>query len=147
MKSPKTKIVLAFIVLIVACTALAYALLRTVTSIPSVGIVKTVGVEAYWDVACTNRVTEINWGIVEPSSTTNATIFLKNPGNAPITLGLSTENWNPSNASNYIALSWDYAGQSISPGAVIQVKLVLSVSSNITAITTFRFDIVIIGTG
>jgi len=147
MKLQKTKIVLAFIVLILTCTALVYALLRTVTSIPSVGIVKTVGVEAYWDVACTNRVTEINWGIVEPSSMTNATIFLRNPGNAPITLGLSTENWNPSNASNYIALTWDYAGQTISPGAVIQVKLVLSVSSNITAITTFRFDIVIIGTG
>jgi len=147
MKLSKTKIILFTIVFILACSALAYALLRTVTNIPSVGIVKTVGVEAYWDAACTNRVTEINWGLVEPNSTTNATIFLKNPGNAPITLGLSTENWNPSSASDYIALSWDYAGQTIDPGAVIQVNLVLSVSSNITAITSFRFDIIITGVG
>lgn len=147
MTLPKTRVALFLIILILACTTLAYALLKTVTSIPSVGIVKTVGVEAYWDLACTNRVTEINWGLVEPNSKTNATIFLKNPGNAPITLLLSTENWNPSNALNYIALTWDYAGQTINPGAVAKVNLTLAVSSNITGITSFSFDIVITGVG
>jgi len=147
MKSPKTRAALFFVILILACITLAYALLKTVTSIPSIGIVKTVGVEAYWDFACTNRVTQINWGLVEPNSTVNATIYLKNPGNAPITLLLSTENWNPSNASNYIALTWDYAGQTINPGAILKVNLTLAVSSNVTGITSFSFDILITGVG
>jgi hypothetical protein len=106
-----------------------------------------VGVEAFWDINCTSRVTEIDWGLVEPGYHVNATIFLRNEGNAPITLSLDAENWSPSNASNYITLSWDYAGQTVDPGAVIKVNVILAVSSNITGITNFAFDIVITGIG
>ena len=112
-----------------------------------IGIVKTVGVGAFRDINCTSRVTEINWGLVEPGYHVNATIYLRNEGNVPITLSLETENWSPSNASNYITLSWDYAGPTVDPGAVMKVNLTLAVSSDVTGITNFTFDIVITGIG
>ncbi len=77
----------------------------------------------------------------------NATIYLRNEGNAPITFTLDTENWSPSNASAYITLSWDYASQTVDPGTVVKINLTLAVSSNVTGITNFTFDIVITGIG
>jgi len=74
-------------------------------------------------------------------------IFLRNEGNAPIVLSINTENWNPPNASKYITLSWDYAGQTINPGTVLKANLTLAVTFNITRTTSFRFDIVLVGTG
>jgi hypothetical protein len=53
------------------------------------GAVKAVGVGVFWGVNCTNVVTEIDWGLVEPGYHVNATIYLKNEGNAPITLSLN----------------------------------------------------------
>ena len=123
------------------------ALLTSETRVPSVGIVKTVGVAAFWDINCTSRVTEINWGLVEPGYHVNATIYLRNEGNAPITLSLDTKNWSPSNASNYIILSWDYTDQTMDPGTVMKINLTLAVSPNVTGITNFTFDIIITGIG
>jgi len=77
----------------------------------------------------------------------NVTIFLRNEGNAPMVLSIDTENWNPPEASEYITLGWDYARQTINLGAVLKATLTLVVTSNITGITSFRFDIVIMGTG
>jgi hypothetical protein len=134
------------LVLIALATCVA-ALLTSETRIPSVGTVKTVGVGAFWDINCTSRVTEIDWGLVEPGYHVNATIFHRNEGNAPITLSLHTENWNPSNASGYITLRWDYTGQTVDPGAVMKTTLTLAVSSNVTGITSFTFDILITGIG
>jgi hypothetical protein len=138
---------LAGLLSIVALTVLASGFTESSVRIVGRGAVKAVGVGVFWDVNCTNVVTEIDWGLVEPGSHVNATIYLKNEGNAPITLSLDTENWNPSNASDYITLSWSYAGQTMNPGTVININLILMVSSNITGITNFSFDIIITGFG
>jgi hypothetical protein len=132
---------------LIALATCVTALLTSETRIPSVGTVKTVGVEAFWDINCTVRVTEIDWGLVEPGHHVNVTIFLRNEGNAPITLSLHTENWSSSNASNYITLSWDYADQTVDPGTVLKASLTLAVSSNITGVMNFTFDIIIAGIG
>jgi len=58
-----------------------------------------------------------------------------------------TSNWNPSNASDYMTLSWDYGGQSINPDEVVQVTFTLSVDASIDGITGFSFDITIVGSG
>lgn len=137
---------LILLVLIVLATCVA-ALLTSETRIPSVGTVKTVGVGAFWDINCTSRITEIDWGLVEPGQHVNATIYLKNEGNAPIMFSLHTENWSPSNASNYITLRWDYVDQMVDPRAVVKTILTLAVSSNATGITSFTFEIVITGIG
>jgi len=116
-------------------------------SITNVGTMKTVGVGVYWDAALTNQVSSINWGVLEPGSNKTVSVYIRNEGNSAVTLSLQTSNWNPTNASTHMTLSWDYNGQSINVGSSILVKLTLSVSASISGINNFSFDIVIIGTG
>ena len=114
-------------------------------TLPNLGTVKTTGVGVYWDSGCSNSVTSVNWGTVAPGSTNDVTVYIKNEGNAAETLSSTAENWNPSIASTYMTLTWDYAGQVIDVGEVVQVTLSLSVSDTIEGITSFSFDIVIVG--
>jgi len=114
-------------------------------TLPNLGTVKAMGVGVYWDSGCSNSVTSVNWGTVAPGSTNDVTVFIKNEGDAAETLSSTAENWNPSTASMYMSLSWDYAGQVIVVDGVIEVTLSLSVSSAIEGITSFSFDIIIVG--
>jgi len=121
-------------------------LLGSVT-LPNVGTVKAVGVGVYWDSSCSNPVTSINWGTVNPGSIKDVTVYIKNEGNAPETFSYETKNWNPATASSYMSLNWDYGGLVIAVGGVVKVTLSLSVSNTIEGITNFSFDIIIIGSG
>ena len=114
-------------------------------TLPNLGTVKAIGVGVYWDSGCTNSVTSTNWGTVEPGSTNDVTVYIKNEGTAGETLSSTAENWSPSTASMYMSLSWDYGGQVIDVGEVVPVTLSLSVSASVTGITSFSFDIVIVG--
>jgi hypothetical protein len=114
-------------------------------TISNVGSVKAIGVGVYWDQNCTSAVSAIDWGILEPGSTKNVTVYIKNEGNTAISLSMTTSNWNPSNATSYLSLNWDYDGQTLAPESIAEVTLVLTVSANITGITNFSFDIVITG--
>lgn len=116
-------------------------------SLSNVGTVKAIGVRVYWDSSCGDPVGSIDWGLVEPGTTKNVTVYIRNEGSAPVTLSRATDNWNPSDAQNYMSLAWDYGGQVISVDGGVQVTLSLSVSEAIEGITTFSFDIVIIGSG
>jgi hypothetical protein len=60
---------------------------------------------------------------------------------------MNATNWNPSNASDYISLSWDYGGQLVNPGELIPVIFTLSISESVEGITSFSFDITIMGSG
>jgi len=114
-------------------------------TLPNLGTVKAIGVGVYWDSGCSNSVTSVNWGTVEPGSTNDVTVYIKNEGNTAATLSSTTENWDPSIASTYMSLTWDYGGQVIDVGEVVQVTLSLTVSDTIEGVTSFSFDIVIIG--
>jgi type IV secretory pathway VirB10-like protein len=71
---------------------------------------------------------------------------MKNEGNVAVKLSLIAQNWNPTNAPNYMGLSWNREGLIVNSGTVITATLTLSVSSSISGITSFSFDIVITGT-
>ena len=116
-------------------------------SLSNVGTVKAIGVRVYWDSSCGDPVGSIDWGLVEPGATKNITVYIKNEGSAPVTLSLATDNWSPPNAPDYLSLTWDYGGQVIIVDEVVQLTLSLSVSATIDGITSFSFDIVIIGSG
>jgi len=143
----KVAIFVATLAVIFFAAPMIYGLLTTSTTIGNQGSVKAVGVKVYWESTCVNEVSSIDWGVVEAGSSKNVTVYVKNTGNAAITLSLSTANWNPSGASSYITLGWDYGGESISPAGVTQIKLTLRISSSITGITNFSFDIIITGSG
>jgi len=117
------------------------------TQLGSSGLVKTIGVGVYWDSSCSQAVYSIDWGMVEPGSQKNTSVYIRNEGNTNITLSLATENWNPENASNYMTLTWDYDNRTLAPNQVIQVTLILSIQDDIEGIESFSFTIVIIGTG
>jgi hypothetical protein len=119
----------------------------TTETISNVGSLKTIDIEAYWDANLTNRVNGINWGLLEPGGQKSFSIYLHNEGNSAVTLSESTSNWNPSAAATYLTLSWNYNGQTIEADKNLQVTLTLSVSANITGITNFSFDIIVVGTG
>lgn len=121
--------------------------LFSATRINNQGAVKIVDAGVYWDVNCTRLVQFIDWGKLEPASAKNVSVYIRNEGNEPATLFLTTENWNPPNASNFITLSWDYDGQMLSPFLVVQLTLTLSVSSAIEEIENFNFDIIISASG
>jgi hypothetical protein len=63
------------------------------------------------------------------------------------TLSKVAQNWNPSSASSYMTLNWNYAGQTLSVNQALQVRLTLVVSSTVSGITNFSFDIIITATG
>jgi hypothetical protein len=111
--------------------------------IGSTGRVRVLGVGVFWDVNCHNPVYSLDWGIVEPGSLKNITIYIRNEGNEPATLFLNTTNWNPSNASDSITLTWDYNEYIISPDQTTKVTLMLSIAPTTEGIKNFYFDIII----
>ncbi len=115
------------------------------SSISNAGSLKAVGVGVYWDASLMDRVSSIDWGVLEPGLSSNKTIYIQNDGNSSVRLTLITSNWNPSNADQFIALKWDYGGDSIAPNMMIKVTLELAVSANVSDITDFSFDVFVVG--
>ncbi|MGD0646223.1 MAG: hypothetical protein ABSA75_15120 [Candidatus Bathyarchaeia archaeon] len=105
--------------------------------------VQGVGVEIYWDQACTNRTLSLHWGLVGAGSNNTLTIYVKNEGNSAVSLWLGTSNWTPSASLGYMSLNWNYSGQVFSVDQVIPLKLTLTVSPTISGITGFSFDTII----
>jgi len=136
----KTLIIIA---ILVAMIAVSSALMQLTRRIPSTGKIKTVDVGVYWDPECTQNITLIDWGFVEPAETKNVTIYVKNTSNVNGTLTLDTSNWNPSITASYMSLTWDYNGSLLQENEVRKVVLFLTVASDISEITTFSFDITI----
>jgi hypothetical protein len=149
----RSKIAFGTLLALILC-ALATGIFGTVLSvrtnsriISNAGSVKGIGVGIYWDSACTNRTSSINWASLDPGSNKTVTLYIRNEGNAVATLSKAEQNWNPSTASNYMTLNWNYAGQTLSVNQVLQVKLTLIVSSTVSGITNFSFDLTVSATG
>jgi len=134
--------------LLLACGLIIYIYAQaSSTRIHTYGTVKAVGVEVFWDAECLNQVLTINWTTLEPSQVKNVTIFIKNTSNVPVNLSMSTENWQPENASAYLSLTWDSEGKNVNVNEATSTILSLYVAPNITGITSFTFDIIIAGVG
>jgi len=141
------RLVVALIIFSVVLGVLVYGVSIRYIPIPTVASVKAVGVGVYWDKGLTQVVSSINWGIIEPGGEVNRTVYIQNTGNVPITIGLWVQNWKPANASTYITLNWNYAGQLINVNETIPVTLTLVVKPDITGIINFSFDIIISSMG
>jgi len=113
------------------------------TPIESGGSVKKVNVGVYWHRNCSDTVSFIEWGNIEPGSVKNVSLFIRNEGTVAADLFLSTDNWNPSNASEFMTLSWDYNGQTLKRSKIDLVALTLQVSPSVSGIKSFSFDIII----
>ena len=137
-------------------TVLAIALMAMVVStvgvyvatrtISNTGNVAAVGVGVFWDSGCTNAVSSIDWGALEPGAATDVTIYVKNEGSIVVVLSMTTDNWNPASASSYMTLSWNRENYVLNSGSIVSAVLTLSISSGISGITNFSFDVTVTGT-
>jgi hypothetical protein len=125
----------------------AFPAAQTSRTLSSAGSIEAIGVGVYEDYGCNTALSSIPWGTLEPGQSQNVICYIKNEGNTVSTLSMYTSNWNPSIAESYLTLSWNYGGQSIAVGQVIQVTFTLNVDANIDGVTSFSFDITIVGTG
>lgn len=146
MTTPKITIGTVLAVVMMGAAVSALGLLVTNHTISNTGTVKGVGVGVYSDVSCTDEVSSIDWGDLQPGESKDATIYVKNEGSVTVTLSMTTENWTPAVASTYMTLSWNRESYVLSSGSVVQAVLTLSVSSSVSDITDFSFDIIITGT-
>ncbi len=146
MQKTRALVIYTIVVSFIA-VSVPYALLTTQRTIHGTGTIKGVGIGVYWDLQCTDTTSSLDWGILEPGSQKNYTLYLKNQGNSLLTLSMASENWNPPSATDYMTLTWNREGQQIIPDEVIGFVITLSVSENVQGISTFSFDTVISGTG
>ena len=140
---------LAIVVAIIALpllTLTSMGVLGVNLELPSIGEVTTINVDVYSDSACINQLTSLDWGRISPGNSEEITIYLKNTGNAQITLSLTTNNWTPTNANDYISVSWDKENAKLDPDQVTSATLTLTISESIDEITSFSFSTVIAGT-
>jgi len=107
---------------------------------------QTLDVEIFSDNALTQVLSSVTWGALEPGASMSQIMYIRNNGDDQVALSLTTEDWAPAGASDYLQLSWNYDGSPISPGEVIQITMVLDVSSSISGIDTYNFNIIIFGT-
>ena len=135
---------------LIACCIISlvvYGLNSTSVTIHNSATVYAVGVGVYSDAACTQALTSINWGTLQPSQVTSSVIYMKNTGNANVVLSMISDSWNPALAQAYISVSWTAENSLLAPSNVEQATIMLSVNASIQNITSFTFDIHIIGTG
>lgn len=107
------------------------------------GRIVGIRVEIYQDVNATTLLTEIDWQFVEPNETKTYTCYVKSKSNVPAYLTLTTESWNPINASEYIFLTWNYDNSTLEPEELREITFSLYVDINVSGIDTFTFDIVV----
>jgi len=154
-RSSKRTVLLVLIVVLITIavtTAVSIWLERTFNlRVPSLGTIKTLGVEAYWDRNLENKIEIIDWDTIWPGSSKNVTLYVRSIGNVEATLYLNTTNWNPADLPDHVTLSWNYDGTTVHPDEVIQVTLTLSASSSqsfilyliTNKVNEFSFDIII----
>jgi len=139
-------LILFVVVITVAFTTVTIATLTDQVSIPSEGSITAIGVSVYWEPTCVNKVSFINWGNIRIGESTSVTVYIKNEGTTQVRLHMEAVNWQPANAENYIALTWNRENYVLNEDSVVSATLTLSVSSTITGIDNFSFDILIEGT-
>jgi len=147
MKQIHLVFILALLIGITSTLFVVTALYQSTVQIRSVAAIKTVGVSIYWDPGFTEPIANIDWGILEPGETKNVSCYIVNTSNVPVILTLTTGNWQPTNAEQYMTLSWSYDEHAIPVSGYTPVTLSFHVDQTTTGIKTFSFDITITGSG
>jgi len=145
--SRRNALLLSLLALFLIGIPAAEAVMSSYRTVHSTGSVKAIGVGVFQDSGCTQALTSVDWGTLEPGTVKNVTVYVKNTGNAPATLSLQTGNWSPAGANSYLTLGWNYGGAALAVNEVKTVVLSLQISASITGITGFSFDITIAATG
>ena len=127
-------------------SAATFAVLQRSVSFPTSGLVVGVNVGVYADSGCTQNLTSISWGSVDPGGSLVRTAYVKNTGNTEVSLSMSTSGWSPAAANGPVSIVWDRTGFSLGPGLSIPAVLTLSASPSAGGMD-FNVLITITGSG
>jgi len=134
---------LGLLLIITSCFAIYQSIPKK--RISNVGTIRVIGVSIFEDANLTIVLQEIDWGIIGPNETKTHEGWILNDGNDNQKLLMWSNAWNPSNASDWITLSWSYNDEILQPNATLRVEFSLFVDLNISGIENFSFDIWITG--
>jgi hypothetical protein len=137
--------VVAAIIVITVMMTNGLSLLQSSAPLTHNGTIETLNVGVFQDSACTQSLSTLNWGKLRPGSSANRTIYVKNTGNAAVTLNMTITSWNPSAAASYVTLTWNRQGTTLSQGNSVSALLVLSISANVNGFTDFTCTTIISG--
>jgi hypothetical protein len=100
-------------------------------------------VAVYRDAACTETLDAIDWGVLSPGSRVTRTLYVRShiPGN--VTLQLTTDNWSPDTASQYLAVEWPNQGIILAYNETVRLDVTLIVAADVHDITDFTVDVVV----
>ena len=101
--------------------------------------------EVYSDQACTQSLTSIDWGTVSLGDSVTKIFYIKNQGRHPLTLSLTTTNWNPNIAHGLLVVNWNREDTILAAGRTASATLTLSASPSASNFTTFGVNVVIFG--
>ncbi len=143
-KNVVVAIVLISILLVASTAAVTYALLSAQGKIGSSGRIVVIGLKVT-AVGSSADLTSIEWGDLAAGSTATRQISVINNGTIPTTLSMSTSDWIPLIAQQYISITWNYAsGTIIQPGASQTVTITIDVNQYVTGVTVFTNTIYVI---
>jgi hypothetical protein len=138
--------IIALAITALALTVTTAAVLSTSQNVPLNGTINTVNLSVFSDSDCTQPVTALSVGTLNPGGTATQTVWIKNTGNVPETLTMTTNNWTPANTPTYLTLTWNQQNIVLNAGASIQATLTLTAASNTGSLTNFSCDVTLTGT-
>jgi hypothetical protein len=144
-KTPSIAII-ALTITALALTLTTAAVLSNNQTVPLTGTINAVNLGVYTDSACTISATALTVGTLNPGASATQTVYVKNTGNVPETLTMTSSNWTPSNANTYLTLSWNRQNTVLTAGTSIQATLTLTAAANTGTLTTFSCDVTLTGT-
>jgi FlaG/FlaF family flagellin (archaellin) len=144
-KTPSIAII-ALTITALALTLTTAAVLSNNQTVPLTGTINAVNLGVYTDSACTIPATALTVGTLNPGASATQTVYVKNTGNVPETLTMTSSNWTPTNANTYLTLSWNRQNTVLTAGTSIQATLTLTAAANTGTLTTFSCDVTLTGT-
>ena len=141
--------IIPIVLLLTLTIVVGYSIIYFNYHVNSHGTVKAIGVEVYWDENLTLPVTDIDWGLVEPSTNETVIVYVYSPGNANTTLMLYAGEWNPAGVDSYMSCGWNRDGTVLTPHEYVEAEITLYVEQGIIeqGYDDFSFEIVLEGSG
>jgi hypothetical protein len=123
----------------------AVAAVQFQASVSTQGNIKSVGILFYGNSAGTTLKSTIDWGTIEPGQTVNSTLYMKSTSSVAVSVSMAVGNFVPASGSGYLSCTWSYDDKTLNPGQLVAVIFTLKAANTITDITSFSFDIGVVG--
>lgn len=123
-------------------------------NVPTTGTIKVQGLEIYggdikYDPG--SDTVYVDWGELTLGVFKNSSFYVKSNSTIDVHLELNVTNWEPPGIEEYLVISWDYNGTSLSPYQEVFVTVTLEVPATgdfidflvTNEVTAFGFDIIV----